>query len=375
MEVILYMSFSVLIVDDEKMPREILRQYIPWDRFDVKNIYEAEDGLQALETVRQKRPDLIISDIKMPHMNGMDLAQAVRSITPDCRFVFLSGYPDKKYLKEAIKLKAASFVEKPIDLEEINAVLTDLFKELADSLPVDPHAYFFRGNIHACRESPLKKEIYRLPDSFLPQLEGCLKSKDRHNAFMLLSRLYRELKGCEGTPLETVRHIYCQLVFLFLSCAESRNYAAVTRRGDTFLYEAAGLETLGQLNSSMQKLAELYFNTADSDAPDPLTRVNQYIEKNYANPELSVLSMAQDLGFSNTYLCAVYKKSSGRTINQQITQVRLEHSKLLLRSSSLRLYDIAAAVGYTDSNYFTRLFTRELGLSPKEYRERHLHEA
>lgn len=369
------MSFSVLIVDDEKMPREILKQYLPWDRFDAGAIYEAEDGEAALEIVREKLPDVIISDIKMPHMNGMLLAEKVRCIHPACRFVFLSGYPDKEYLKEAIKLKAASFVEKPIDLEEITAVLTDIFKELTDCLPVDPRAWFFRGDAEACRSTPLGGTIYRLPESFLPGLEECIKSKDRHGALTLLSRLYRELSGCEGTPVEAVRHIYCQLVFLFISYGDSRNYTEITGQRDAFLYAAAGSETLRQLHDTLRELAQLYFDAASSDAPDPLTRVNQYIEKHYADPELSVQAMAQALGFSNTYLCAAYKKSSGRTINQQITQVRLEHGKEFLRSSSLRLYDVAAAVGYTDSNYFTRLFTRELGLSPKEYRERHLHEA
>lgn len=73
------MSFSVLIVDDEKMPREILHRYIPWQSYGVTEIYEAEDGESALALVREKSPDIIISDMKMPRMNGLALAQEVRS--------------------------------------------------------------------------------------------------------------------------------------------------------------------------------------------------------------------------------------------------------------------------------------------------------
>ena len=139
------MSFSVLIVDDEKMPREILHRYIPWQSYGVTEIYEAEDGESALALVREKSPDIIISDMKMPRMNGLALAQEVRSILPDCQFVFLSGYSAKEYLKGAIRLKAASYVEKPINLEEINEVLTEIAEHLRKMQQQDPRLLFFRG--------------------------------------------------------------------------------------------------------------------------------------------------------------------------------------------------------------------------------------
>ena len=118
------MCFSVLIVDDEKMPREILHHYIPWEEYGVRSVYEAQDGESALELASEKKPDIIISDIKMPRRNGLSLAEEVRRILPDCQFIFLSGYSNKEYLKGAIRLKAASYVEKPIDLDEIRGVLT-----------------------------------------------------------------------------------------------------------------------------------------------------------------------------------------------------------------------------------------------------------
>lgn len=368
------MSFSVLIVDDEKMPRELLKHYIPWETLQVEYIYEADDGEAALELVRERKPDIIISDIKMPRMSGMALAEAVRTIHPACKFIFLSAYPDKEYLKEAIKLKAASFVEKPIDPEEVLAALSDIVKELASSRPVDKELLFFRGRTEGAAGLPLNAKSYSLPPDFYDKLDEMLKTKDRHGLLMLLTRLYRELQQNEGTGSGQIRQIYCQIVFRLLSFARLRNYTLVTDKGNACLYAAASLETLKEIHDAVTALAEVYFEAVSSDAPDPQTRVNRYIEENYGDPELSVQAMAQDLGFTNTYLCSAYKKSSGNTINQQITRVRLEHSKELLPDPSLRLYDIAAAVGYADSNYFTRLFTREYGLTPKEYRERHCHE-
>ena len=90
--------FSVLDADDEKMPREILRDHLPWEELGVERVEEAEDGAQALELARVHRPDIIISDVKMPRMNGLELAGAVREMYPECQFIFLSGYTDKGYL-------------------------------------------------------------------------------------------------------------------------------------------------------------------------------------------------------------------------------------------------------------------------------------
>ena len=134
------MRFSVLVVDDEKMPREILRDSLPWEELRVDRVEEAEDGAQALELARPHRPDIVISDVKMPRMNGLELAGAVREMYPDCQFIFLSGYTDKEYLKGAIKLRAASYVEKPIDLEEVAAVLREVTAELEKRTPARPES-------------------------------------------------------------------------------------------------------------------------------------------------------------------------------------------------------------------------------------------
>lgn len=93
------MGFSVLVADDEKMPREILRDRLPWEELNVERVDAASDGAEALELARQHRPDIIISDVKMPRMNGLELAGAVREMYPECQFIFLSGYTDKEYLK------------------------------------------------------------------------------------------------------------------------------------------------------------------------------------------------------------------------------------------------------------------------------------
>ena len=76
------MSYTVLIADDEKMPRTVLQEHIRWDELNISEIILASDGQEALEKARTHSPDIIISDMKMPHMNGLELAAAVREFLP-----------------------------------------------------------------------------------------------------------------------------------------------------------------------------------------------------------------------------------------------------------------------------------------------------
>ena len=72
------MSFTVLIADDEAMPRTVLKEHIPWEELSVTQVHLATDGEEAVEQARRFRPEIIISDIKMPRRNGLEMAAAVR---------------------------------------------------------------------------------------------------------------------------------------------------------------------------------------------------------------------------------------------------------------------------------------------------------
>ena len=114
---------KALVVDDERTTRDVLVNYLPWSVLGITEVREADDGLSALQIAADFKPDLVLSDIRMPRMNGIELAESLQQRLPDCRFIFLSGYSDKEYLKSAIRLKAVSYVEKPISIEEITEAI------------------------------------------------------------------------------------------------------------------------------------------------------------------------------------------------------------------------------------------------------------
>ncbi|THF83450.1 response regulator [Cohnella fermenti] len=109
----------LLIVDDETRTRELLRTYIPWETVGIDEVETARNGLQALEIARERKPDIILCDIRMPKMGGIEFATEYRKSDPDCLILFLSGFSDKEYLKSAIHLKAFTYIEKPVNLNEV----------------------------------------------------------------------------------------------------------------------------------------------------------------------------------------------------------------------------------------------------------------
>ncbi len=115
--------FSVLIVDDEVITRRGLKSHVDWEKLKIDKIYDSGNALEALELVKKVKPDLVLSDVCMPGMNGIEMCTRIREIHKDCQIVFLSGYSDKEYLKGAIQLEAVSYVEKPISIEEVEEAL------------------------------------------------------------------------------------------------------------------------------------------------------------------------------------------------------------------------------------------------------------
>lgn len=366
------MNLTVLIADDENMPRSILKEHLPWENLSVTHVVLASDGLEALEQAKLHHPDIIISDMKMPHMNGLELASAVREFLPSCQFIFLSGYSDKEYLKGAIKLKAASYVEKPIDLDEITNALQDVVNELRQSAVSDPVYIFFRGENADPR--PLNNQEYICDKSLLRQLENHIRQNKCEDTLDVLHTMYSDIKTSEGTSPDYIRHLYRQIIFMLLHVAESQNIQSITNKTDQLLYAQAQQATLDQLWRSLLDTAEAYFSALQSPEPDITIRVDRYLEKNYHSSTLTVQEVADNLGFTYTYLCAAYKKSCGKTINQRLTEIRIQSAKELLTATNRKLYEIANAVGYTDGKYFVKVFTRETGLSPKQFRGRQLHE-
>ena len=122
--------YKVFVVEDEAVVREGLRDGIPWEQYGFTLAGTAADGEIALPMIRRERPDVLITDIRMPFMDGLRLSRVVRSEIPSIRIIILSGYSDFEYAQKAIEIGVDRFLTKPVTVRVLTKVLTDLAGKL-----------------------------------------------------------------------------------------------------------------------------------------------------------------------------------------------------------------------------------------------------
>lgn len=110
----------VLIVDDESYVREGIARRLNWQEMGFDHVYTASQADEALELARSVQPDLVISDVRMPQMNGLNMFGQMMNILPHVKVIFISAYSEIEYYRAAMKMKAVSFVEKPVIPEELS---------------------------------------------------------------------------------------------------------------------------------------------------------------------------------------------------------------------------------------------------------------
>jgi two-component system, response regulator YesN len=158
--------FKVLIIDDEPIIRRGLKNIINWKNFGCEVIGEAEDGQEGGELIHRFLPDIIITDIRMPEIDGLTMMRDIRNAVPDCKIIILTGHRDFEYVHEALKLGAFDFILKPSKIEELTAVIARAVKEL--KFQKDRTEEFqklqvlFQQNIPVLREKFLYDVIYEI---------------------------------------------------------------------------------------------------------------------------------------------------------------------------------------------------------------------
>lgn len=123
--------FSILIVEDEYLVRQGIRSLVDFESHQIEQVDEAENGLIAWQMVQKNQPDILLTDINMPQMNGIQLAGLVKEAYPDTHIVFLTGYDDFDYAVSALKLGADDYLLKPFSREDVEGILSKVIKKIS----------------------------------------------------------------------------------------------------------------------------------------------------------------------------------------------------------------------------------------------------
>ena len=139
---------KVFLAEDETLIREGLRDNIPWEQYGYRFVGEAADGEMALPLIRKTKPDVLITDIKMPFMDGLSLSRIVREELPRTKIIIISGYDDFEYAREAISIGVDQYLLKPVTRMNLRKVLQELKEKIEQDAEQEDYQTMLQNEMH-----------------------------------------------------------------------------------------------------------------------------------------------------------------------------------------------------------------------------------
>lgn len=193
----------IVIVEDEDIIRQGLIATFPWESLGAEVVGEAADGEEALPLIRGLRPDVLLTDIRMPNMDGLELARrlAAENILP--QLVYLTSYADFDYVREALRLQAADYLLKPVDDEE----LAKLLKRLAGGEPAESLPFAQELSAAADSKNPYVRAAWQaIVENYQQHVSLEQVAAEQLVSVSYISRKLKEETGCTfGTLLAKYR--------------------------------------------------------------------------------------------------------------------------------------------------------------------------
>ena len=345
---------TTLIVEDESLIRRSLVKLVPDSCLEFSVVGEASNGIEGLELCKSLMPQVVITDIKMPQLSGLDFIKNVRHLGIQCEFVILSGYGDFVFAQEAIRYGVADYLLKPIKTEQLYTTLQKVKNKLYER-QVDWGKYDKWLNYSSGEATKLSNLIWSMNDNEALQLiinfnqqwifdkESIDQQKNRSIEF--LSRVNVQLQSYGKNQIPEFDRLMIQNL--------------ITSAKDLKTYNTNYISTL------IKAIRE----NRNFSAHQNIKRAIKYIENNYKDSELSQQAAAEYVNLSVPYLSLIFKQNVGISFSQYLIQYRMEIAKQLLNDPELKAYDIPDHIGYTDYAHFTKSFKKAYGVTPREYRK------
>jgi two-component system response regulator YesN len=520
------MSYKVFFVEDEIVTREGIRDNVDWQADGFELCGEAPDGEMALPLLQATKPDVLITDIKMPFMDGLQLSKIVRERMPHTKIVILSGHDEFEYAQQAIQLGVTEYLLKPVTVQDLHAVLQRVARKImqeeaeqaklaqlrkqvqenraalierlllkllvgaissveaieqSEWLGLDLIARFYLVavvRIGSCEsvepfdyalahrvQDILASSVAQNPDVFLLRkdveefvliLKGSTQTCLEEDKDFLLDQITRRaqeyhctLRAGIGAPRSRITdigqsflealaqvqrapneqgeanagvdtsellkvdksavqdYLKCGIqeefpdffdAFLFPLGAQAfqstivKNYVLLDLvfTAAHFVQELGGdaavvlpeleqietilnnLQTIEQFKEQTQQILGRALAFRDDQAgalhAGVIQQAKEYIDRHYMDPDISLHAVARRVGHSPCHFSTVFGAETGRTFKEYLTDIRIKRAKELLRTTTLRSIEIAEQVGYSDPHYFSAVFRKSTGLSPKEFR-------
>jgi len=398
----------MIIIDDEYLVRIGIEKTIAWKDYDIQIVGTASNGLVGYNLVMKEKPDIVISDIRMPLLSGVEMIKKLSESDFDGEIIVLSGYKDFEYAIETFKSGIFSYILKPIDNAEFISVVLNAIEKLkekrkdkmlkstlSNSLPAMQNNYInsLLSFVDTISGDIIKDELERLGID-LPQSGSIFYMRAESNDTFSFSdgekallQIFVELEkvGIKfmkfSLPSYSVVFLYTLNKDLVVSAA-MKGFSAFEKSSCTIFTASVicyhSIEEIPAVYHDCVKLVDkkllLGFNTVEAKLDCKVSSrhyaaiMNLYkvISTDYAKP-ITVSYVADKMGVSESYLMHLLQASLGKTFNEILTGYRISLAKRLLKDGKYRINEISDMVGYADAKYFSRVFNKIVGVNPSDY--------
>lgn len=416
------MPYKVFLVEDEIVTREGIRDAVDWGAAGYQFCGEASDGELALPRIREQRPETVITDIKMPFMDGLQLSRILREALPATKLIILSGHDEFKYAQEAIQIGVTEYLLKPIIPQELLAALRRVARQLDEERATSAHVQALQAEIGNHRsilrerclldlvtgncsatdfiEQAQSLEIDLLASWYQVLILRAVPSDEPFSArFQQVDAAIAEIIG-DTESVVSFKHGADETILILkgddpddvASQVQQLSQLLQRRIAEHTAYRAvigvgAATERLGAITLSFtQALAHL--NTGEHTPARPageqldephqehshsaalIAKARSYIDAHYADPDISLSQVAAQVLLSPTYFSVVFSRTMGETFIEYLTNVRIRKAIELLLTTSLASSEIAYRIGYQNPRYFYSVFRKVVGQPPNEFRRR-----
>lgn len=340
---------KVMVVDDDYLVRQGIIRVLPWEQFGMEVVCEASNGLEALECLNECAVDLLITDLAMPVMSGLELIKHVKEKHPQIHLVVLTFHHEFDLIRDSLRLGVLDYITK-VELEDDQmAPVLQRIRERIESAPLPPR--------HAPAAPTNQDDVVRISR----QWSGL--------AWLTNDDLFAEM--LEQT--ESLHLPAAQLEQMMALAMEEWEVAVgrklpLPREDKRPSAWSEWKVWLHDIRNAFYGQTNRYAYSAE--IVSSVLKAIDYVKRN-VNEDLQLPDIAHHVGMSRSYFSRCFRDISGKTFQEFVRDLRIEHAKKLLRHSHRSISWIAAESGYPNERYFSRVFREMTGMIPRDYRRQH----
>jgi two-component system response regulator YesN len=368
---------QLLIVDDDagivRGIGDIITNHFP-EQF---IIYTATNGVEAFRCLSERAVGLIITDIRMPGIDGLMILDEIKRQNPECEILMISAHDDFSLVRQALRNGAYDYLLKPINIDSFVRILADILPKLRNTNKI----------MLSSNDLPVPKmetsDFFNLPGGTLNQKDiadilchamTATLTLDSCKAVFYFTTIFDGLNRSCGTE-EEIRKMLIQCIYTMMD----RNQLFIRVISSYKLTEydiiscIKNLPTIEQIKKRFCDIIQRYINDLKRDTciinHYLIKKSKEFINSHYSK-DLTLANIADHLHRHPNYISSLFKSQLGITFREYLRKIRIEESKLMMKIPLAKINDIALQVGYQDVSHFNRAFKKVTGLSPSDYRRR-----